>query len=108
MILEIIGFSFYLSKIKNNMVTEDYFSKTRKIFIVTCIGYTLYFVIIIIIVVAVINNADPDVDPTAVIVVLIVSSLIFLLPRYIALCVVGRKGPRPVLIVGNQSFVYEI
>lgn len=102
MILEIIVFGIYLSKIKNNMVTEDYFSRTRKMFTGTCIGYTIYFVIVIIIVVAAINNIDPDIDPTAVIVVLIVSSLIFLLPRYIALCVVGRKGPRPVLIVGNQ------
>lgn len=65
--------------------------------------YTSYFTVTGIIAVVLINDADPDYDIGTFITILVMSTLIFLLPRFIGLCVSRNVVPRrPALLVVNR------
>ena len=95
MISEAILFGFYLSQIKNGMVSHKKFTQVKKAFMATCILYTLYFIVTGFIVIASINDTHPDIDNLAsVITIMIISSFIFLVPRFIGLFLAIRVKTR--------------
>lgn len=58
-----------------------------------------------------IKNQNPDYDLTQLIIIDVISSVIFLLPRYIALCYVNSKSkvPRPqnIMYVNQWTIKYK-
>lgn len=101
MIIEIILFGYYLSQIKNGMVSHEKFTQVRKVIMITCILYILYFIVTGVILIL-INTADPDIDPTTHITIIIISPLIFLLPRFIGLCATKNVSQRSALLIANR------
>lgn len=101
MIIEVILFGCYLCQIKKSMISHKKFTQVRKVLMITCILYALYFIVTGVIQIL-INNADPDIDPTTHITIIIISPLIFLLPRFIGLCATKNVSHRSVLLIANR------
>lgn len=104
MIIEAILFGYYLSQIKNGMVSHEKFTQARKAFMATCIMYILYFIVTGVIIIVLVNDVNPHIDTATIIIILIISTLIFLIPRFIGLCVTKNVSPQHVMLIPNRWF----
>jgi hypothetical protein len=102
MIIEAILFGYYLSQIKNGMVSHEKFTQARKAFMATCIMYILYFIVTGVIIIVLVNDVNPQIDTATIIIILIISTLIFLIPRFIGLCVTKNVSPQHVMLIPNR------
>ena len=102
MIIEAILFGYYLSQIKNGMISHEKFTQARKAFMATCIMYILYFIVTGVIIIVLVDNVNPHIDTATVIIILIISTLIFLIPRFIGLCVTKNVSPQHVMLIPNR------
>lgn len=107
MIVEVCVFIYYLTRVSHNTCQPQHYLAAKKFYLVTFICYSIYFTLITIIL-ASISTEDYDVDKATIIWVFVISTLIFLLPRFIAFFIVknwekrfGGLGARPVIYV-NQ------
>lgn len=86
---EALIFILSLSLIRNGMASETNYSRAYKFYIFTIILYILYFAIVGIVVLLFFKIWLPELDLTAVMIQYILVSFIFLIPRFVALCVAG-------------------
>ena len=86
--LESILFTFLLSKIKNGMLSESWYSKAYKLFIVTLIANIIFSILGGVVYIFSALNWGSRADLPIYIAVAVVASFIFLLPRLLALYVV--------------------
>lgn len=94
MILEVIGFSVFLSMISKGMVSRGKVKEACIILVCACIVYVSYFIIMFFPTIQALNGLNIDKVVFGLLYSVFVG--IFLLPRFIALCMAGKTVSRSV------------